>query len=107
MDQPYLPTQLICEQRDFETTIKIIKVLVKHTAAVFQRLTKSKSYPKIKGLKKKFIDLLPDDFTRGDYLAITEYMGIPEKTAQGYITEFIKMKILENPTKGHYKKVQG
>ncbi len=85
-----ISSQLICENRDFESVLSIIEVLVQHSISVYQDLPKEKTQPKLLNRKEKFLNNLPKHFNRQKYLAVAGQFKIPEKTAEGYITSFVK-----------------
>lgn len=97
-----ITTRLICEERDFEIAITIVKVLVKHAAKVFSELPEAVQLPKRKNQKEKFLEALPKEFSRQDYLKVAVSVNIPEKTAEGYIGEFCKKGFLHHEKKDHY-----
>jgi hypothetical protein len=102
METGEITTRLICEERDFETAMTIVKVLVKHAAKVFSELPEAVQLPKRKNQKEKFLEALPKEFSRQDYLKVASDMKIPEKTAEGYIGEFCKKSFLHHEKKDHY-----
>ncbi|MEJ7830763.1 MAG: DUF3987 domain-containing protein [Segetibacter sp.] len=102
MEHGDLPQQIICEERDFQTTLEIVKVLVKHASKVFAELPEEKQLPKRRNQKEKFLDALPKEFNRQAYLKIAESMNIPDKTAEGYVGEFCKNGLLHHEKKDHY-----
>jgi hypothetical protein len=93
---------LVCEERDFQSAIAIIKVLVKHAAKVYSELPEAIQLPKRKNQKEKFIEALPKEFNRQDYLKVAAKMNIPFKTAEFYISEFCKKNMLHHEKKDHY-----
>jgi hypothetical protein len=45
---------------------------------------------------------LPTSFNRQSYLTIAASLNIPDKTAEGYITEFCKKGLLHREKQDHY-----
>lgn len=88
-------SQIICEDADFNNTIQIVKLLVKHAAKVYSDLPEEPVKPKPKNRKERFLESLPHRFNRQGYLSIAVQLNIPDKTAQGYITDFVKAGILD------------
>lgn len=89
----FSPT-LVCNDTDFQTASAIVKVLLQHTAKVFQALP-STSSPQAANAEKtqqrqRFFDCLPPDFDRTIYIATAERLGIPPKTAERYINSWCK-----------------
>ena len=102
MEHGDLPERIICEERDFQSTLEIIRVLVKHASKVFSELPEDAPLPKRKNQKEKFLDALPASFNRQDYLKIAAAMSIPDKTAEGYITMFSKKGLIHREKQDHY-----
>lgn len=97
-------TQLICEERDYQTAIKMSNVLVQHSAKVFSELPQSQKPQKQPNRTERFYNALPDKFARQDYKKFAEKLGIPDKTAQGYITKFFKNGLLHRDKQDCYLK---
>lgn len=97
-----LSNHITCADNDFDSTLKIIKLLVKHAAKVYSDLPEEPSKAKPKNRKERFLDILPYTFNRKTYLAEAIKLGIPDKTAQGYITEFVKAGLLDKSGQDQY-----
>ena len=103
---------LVCIDADFATALAMVKVLLQHTASVFQTLPRSpQSVRAPKGMKQlaegsrsKFLAALPIAFTRADFCEVAQSLGITTKTAERYITELCKNGQLEHPAHGQYYK---
>ena len=102
METGNLPETIICEDSDFQTVLQMITVLVKHASKVFTELPTEPQLPKRKNQKEKFLDLLPANFNRQDYLKIAASKSIPDKTAEGYITGFCKSGLLHREKQDLY-----
>lgn len=102
METGELTTRLVCEEGDFRTAMTIVKVLVKHAAKVFSELPAEPQLPKRKNQKERFLEALPKEFGRQNYLKVAADMNIPDKTAEGYIGEFCKKGFLHHEKKDHY-----
>ena len=94
--------KLICEERDFKTALAMIKVLVKHSSKVFGELPQENNKPTLKNRKEKFLHNLPKEFNRKKYLEVAKKLSIPAKTAEGYITSFIKANLIHREQKDTY-----
>ncbi len=96
-----------CEDIDFENALEMISVLVKHSSKVFNDLPIEQKEVKRANRKERFLEALPYQFTRQDYLNIADKNKIPHKTAEGYITKFVDAGLIHreahntytNPTK--------
>ena len=119
IDDPPKPTKkgekelhLVCIDADFATALAMVKVLLQHTASVFQTLPRcpqSVRAPKgmkqlAEGSRSKFLAALPVAFTRADFCEVAQSLGITTKTAERYITELCKNGQLEHPAHGQYYK---
>ncbi|MBK5214891.1 MAG: DUF3987 domain-containing protein [Flavobacteriaceae bacterium] len=97
----------LCEDEDFKNAITIVSILVKHSSKVFNDLPIEHSAPKRLNRKERFLENLPKQFSRQDYLDIAHTCNIPHKTAEGYITKFVEANLIHreahntytNPTK--------
>lgn len=83
---------IICSQTDYQTALDIVFTLEKHALAVFQNLPNNN----LKGIKLKFFDALPKEFNRQGYLETAIQLGIKEKTAEKYVTQFRNAKLLNH-----------
>lgn len=98
-----------CEDIDFDNTLEMISVLVKHSSKVFNDLPIEQKEVKRANRKERFLEALPYQFSRQDYLNIADKNKIPHKTAEGYITKFVDAGLIHreahnnytNPTKAH------
>lgn len=83
---------IICSQTDYQTALDIVFTLEKHALAVFQNLPNNN----LKGVKLKFFEALPKEFNRQGYLGSANKLGIKEKTAEKYISQFRETKLLSH-----------
>jgi hypothetical protein len=98
-------SHLTCSDIDFNTSLELIRVLLHHTAKVFDRLPSETEIQKktLNNQKLMFLENLPSDFTRTDYITIAENLNIKARTAEGYITEFKKNGLIIHQSQGNYK----
>lgn len=97
-------SEIICEQQDFETALKIAEVLLIHAAHVFTQLPAPVVLNQKNNRKERFLELLPQSFNRQVYIKIAEELNILDKTAQAYITALIKDGKIERDKQDDYKK---
>ena len=102
METGDLSGNIICEERDFNTTLEMIKVLIIHSSKVFSELPEEEQKPTRKNRKEKFLYALPKNFNRQKYLEIAKSLKIPAKTAEGYITSFVKSNLLHREQQDNY-----
>ena len=91
-----------CEDVDFENTLEMISVLVKHSSKVFNDLPMEQKQVKRANRKERFLDALPHQFSRQDYLNIADKNKIPHKTAEGYITKFVDAGLIHREAHNNY-----
>lgn len=103
--------QLVCSDADFNTALAMVKVLLQHSAAVFQTLPRNPKTPILKGrqllaaeAREKFLAALPDTFDRPTYLKVAATLNIAVKTAERYLADFCKSGQLSHPANGQYQK---
>ena len=97
---------IVCDDRDFRTTLTMVKVLLKHTESVFGQLPPSDAGtpPSRNELTSQFLLSLPDEFDRKAYLDAAKSLGIPPKTADKHITRFLNHGNIVRMKHGAYKK---
>jgi hypothetical protein len=92
----------LCEDSDFKNALSITSILVKHSSKVFNDLPMETRTKIRMNKKERFINLLPLKFIRQDYLLKADQLNIPHKTAEGYITSFVKSGILHRDSHNCY-----
>ncbi|MDR9458480.1 MAG: hypothetical protein RI572_13830 [Salegentibacter sp.] len=73
------------EDRDFQSIMEMVKVLVKHSGGVFSHLPEEIKLPKRANQKERFLDSLALEFTREEYLEIASRLNLADRTADRYI----------------------
>ena len=103
--------QLVCSDIDFDSALSMVKVLLQHSAAVFQSLPRNPKTPILKGrqllaaeAREKFLAALPESFDRPTYLKVAASLNIAVKTAERYLADFCKSGQLSHPANGQYLK---
>lgn len=103
--------RMVCSDADFDTALAMVKVLLQHSAAVFQALPRNAKAPVLKGrqviaaeTREKFLAALPETFDRPTYIKTAALLNITEKTAERYLQFFIKSGQLLHPSTGQYRK---
>ncbi len=96
--------KIICEDRDFEIAMSMMRILVKHSAKVFSELPSDEKPTKRKTKKQRFLDTLPDHFNRQGYLKVAKKIELNDKTSEGYITAFVKAGLLHRDAQDDYMK---
>jgi len=104
MDNGQVHSPLICRDRDFNTALSMVKILVQHASQVFQQLPAETVTIVPKNQKQQFLNELPQEFCRKDYLAVANKLGIPDKTAEKHIKRFAVNGLISHFAHDKYKK---
>lgn len=91
-----------CEDIDFENALTIISILVKHSSKVFNDLPIEQKATKRLNRKERFLESLPKQFSRQEYLDLATKQSIPHKTAEGYITKFVDAGLIYREAHNNY-----
>jgi len=96
-----------CEDIDFQNALTIISILVKHSSKVFNDLPIEQKAAKRLNRKERFLECLPKQFSRQEYLDLATKQNIPHKTAEGYITKFVDAGLLHREAHNCYSNPVG
>ncbi|GGK53664.1 MULTISPECIES: DUF3987 domain-containing protein [Flavobacteriaceae] len=102
MEDGDVNTKRECEEVDFNNAMAIIAILIQHSSQVFNALPADTKLPTRSNRKERFLENLPSQFSRQDYLDTATALSIPHKTAEGYITKFVKAGLIHRDTQGKY-----
>ena len=95
MEDGSIEQNLYCNDTDFQNTLDMITILVKHSSYVYSQIAKETYKPKPKHKKEQFLENLPYHFNRQTYVATALSLGITDKSAQRYIKEFKDADIIQ------------
>lgn len=95
MEDGEITQNLICNDTDFQNTLDMITILVKHSSYVYSQIAQETYKPKPKHKKEQFLESLPYHFNRQTYVATALSLGITDKSAQRYIKEFKDADIIQ------------
>jgi hypothetical protein len=95
MEDGEITQNLICNDTDFQNTLDMITILVKHSSYVYSQIAQETYKPKPKHKKEQFLENLPYHFNRQTYVATALNLGITDKSAQRYIKEFKDADIIQ------------
>ena len=95
MEDGSIEQNLICNDTDFQNTLDMITILVKHSSYVYSQIAQETYKPKPKHKKEQFLENLPYHFNRQTYVATALSLGITDKSAQRYIKEFKDADIIQ------------
>lgn len=108
MEHGNISSTMVCTDEDYQTTITIIKTLLKHTAKIYKSLTPSIDTARTSSeptqLRQNFSDSLPPAFNRQTYLSIAKQLGIADKTADKHITSMCNKGTIIRESHGNYTK---
>ena len=96
---------LICNDTDFQTAIEIVKILVQHASKIYEVLPAETKTPKQQNLKQQFLENLPTEFSRQDYIATAKALNIADKTAERHIAKFVQNGLIHHHAYDKYKKI--
>ena len=95
---------IVCSDSDYENAELIIDTLIFHTIKIYKQVKKVNRNKYGKGKKAILLENLPMEFNRAKAMEFAAYIGIKEKTAENYITQFISQGLLLRIEHNHYKK---
>ena len=106
METGDLLTNPVCSDTDFNTALIIGDALRQHASKVFCELFGAKSRMRLSAsIEQSFLDALPEDFGRKDYIQAAKALEINPRTAEGYISKFcLKNGPVERIAYGKYHK---
>lgn len=97
--------KIICIDTDYNNAELIINTLLFHTIKIFNQVKGVNKNKFNKGKRALLLDSLPDEFNRSQAMDIASYIGIKEKTAEGYITSYIERNSVSRIEHNSYKKL--
>ena len=104
METGHVASPLICTDTDFNTALELVKILIQHAASVYNALPAETATPKQSNQKQQFLEALPPEFSRRDYLTAAQNLNIPDKTAERHIAKFVQSGLLNHFAHDKYKK---
>ena len=104
METGHITTPLICTDTDFNTALELVKILIQHAARIYEALPAETATPKQPNQKQQFLEALPPEFSRSDYLATAQILNIPNKTAEKHIAKFTQNGLINHFAHDKYKK---
>lgn len=98
---------LTCSDEDFDNALAITEVLIQHTSKVYCEMFMNRTgYQPKKNVIKAFLDALPQEFNRQDYMKAALAVGLSDRTGENYILKFAQEgKIIERLSQGKYRKL--
>jgi hypothetical protein len=102
----------VCTDDDYQTAMTIIDCLVQHTAYVYNTLLRPADDVKLaikpmNAREKQLYLALPDEFVTKQFNDTSHSLGIPLKSAQRYLGNFISQyQLIKRTRQGHYSKIR-
>ncbi|HET6245383.1 MAG: DUF3987 domain-containing protein [Bacteroidetes bacterium] len=96
-------TEILCNDSDFEKSIKIVEYLRIHTMEIYSRFN-DKQIKFNNNEQAKFFYNLPIEFSASEAFKIATNFKIKYKTAESYLSKFVKSGIMYRLKHGHYSK---
>jgi len=84
--------------------LELVKILIQHAARIYEALPTETATPKQPNPKQQFLDTLPPEFSRKDYVATAQNLNIPIKTAERHIEKYLQNDVIERISHGNYRK---
>lgn len=72
---------------------------------IYETLPAETEKPKQPNQKQQFLETLPPEFTRRDYLAAAKRLNIPDKTAEKHIAKFVQSGLINHFAHDKYLKL--
>ncbi len=107
IDNAEISQTMVCSDDDFQTAKTMARVLLRHTAKVYDTLMLNKNPIPASGsaaIRQSFFDSLPQQFNRQDYIKAAQQLKIPPKTAEKHISRFCTEGKLKHTAQGKYEK---
>jgi hypothetical protein len=96
--------KLVCNEEDYKNAELIISTLLFHMVKVFMQVKKRRRYKLGVNVKQLYYERLPEEFDRTAAMEAAYMLGIKPKTAENYLSEYIKNGLLFKPKHNQYKK---
>ena len=90
----HISTPLICDDTDFYASLEMVKILIQHAARIYETLPAETEKTKQPNQKQQFLEKLPPEFSRQDYLKTAKTLNIPDKTAEKHIAKFVQSGLI-------------
>jgi hypothetical protein len=97
-------TPMICSDTDFNAALEMVKILIQHAAKVFDALPVETTPQQPPNQKQLFLEALPPEFSRQDYLTAAKRLNIPDKTAEKHIAKFTQNGLINHFAHDKYRK---
>ncbi|MDD3152712.1 MAG: DUF3987 domain-containing protein [Bacteroidales bacterium] len=106
METGHITSPMICDNTDFSTALELVKILIQHAARIYETLPTETEKPKQPNQKQQFLETLPPEFSRKDYLATAKKLNIPDKTAEKHIARFVQNGLISHFAHDKYRVIR-
>lgn len=110
-DKPAIPNgipSLSCSDSDFRSAVIIATKLLHHAAEAYQQIggTTQLAVPQQKSSFQKdtFFATLPEEFSTGECVKCAQALGVSERAAKKWLSQWTESGLLIHPIHGAYKK---
>lgn len=105
METGEYPNPVICKDVDFQNALDMVEILHQHSKQMFFYIKSNANAVSGDTLKGRFLEKLPDEFTRQEAIEIAASLGIQERTADKYLKAFIGKHLEKSMNYGKYNKI--
>ena len=105
METGHIASPMICEDSDFNTAMELVKILIQHASKIHEDLPAETATPKQPNQKQLFLETLPAEFSRQEYLKTAQSLNISDKTAEKHIRKFKESGLINHFAHDKYKKM--
>lgn len=105
-----LPLCLECSDEDYHTTLTIAETMLYHSAYMFRQLEKpstTSSTSNRNDRRKILYNMLPDSFTKQEYLSVVRLLEYSESTCNKWIDRYVAEGRIKRSEHSRYEKVIG
>lgn len=103
------PLRLECSEEDYHTSLTIARTLLYHSAYMFRQLEKPSSTASASNRNDRrgiLYNMLPDCFTKQEYLSVVRQLEYSESTCNKWIDRYIAENLLRHCGHSKYEKVR-
>ena len=105
METGHIASPMICDDSDFSTAMELVKILIQHASKIHEDLPAETATPKQPNQKQLFLETLPTEFSRQEYLKTAQSLNISDKTAEKHIRKFKESGLINHFAHDKYKKM--
>ncbi|MDC0126102.1 DUF3987 domain-containing protein [Flavobacteriaceae bacterium] len=96
-------SEIECEDRDFDTAMKLTEVYLVHGLNVFEKINNREN--KLPLNEERWMNKLPKEFTTGEAIIIATKLGIAERTVYKKLRDYVENELLKKIKTAVYRKL--